>query len=56
MSDRQAAAQIPELRGRIDEIDSEILRLLNRRAQLVLDVGRLKAEQNLDFHVPLRDV
>jgi chorismate mutase/prephenate dehydratase len=51
MSDQQ----IPDLRRRIDEIDSEILRLLNRRAQLVLDVGHLKAEQNLDFHVPQRE-
>ena len=47
--------RISDLRARIDEIDSDILRLLNRRAQLVLDVGRLKAEQNLDFHVPQRE-
>jgi chorismate mutase/prephenate dehydratase len=47
--------QISDLRARIDAIDSDILRLLNRRAELVLDVGRLKAEQNLDFHVPQRE-
>ncbi|RPI03694.1 MAG: prephenate dehydratase [Zetaproteobacteria bacterium] len=55
MSDDTRPRQIPELRRRIDEIDSEILRMLNRRAQLVLDVGRLKTEQNLAFHVPQRE-
>jgi chorismate mutase / prephenate dehydratase len=55
MSERESAMQIPELRRRIDEIDSEILRLLNRRAELVLEVGRQKAEQNLDVHVPQRE-
>lgn len=55
MSDHALRQEIPDLRRRIDEIDSEILRLLNRRAQLVLDVGRLKAERNLDFHVPQRE-
>jgi len=47
--------QIAEIRQRIDQIDSEVLRLLNRRAELVLEVGRLKAEQNLDFHAPQRE-
>jgi chorismate mutase / prephenate dehydratase len=46
---------IPELRERIDRIDSEILRLLNRRADLVLSVGRRKTEQRLDYHVPQRE-
>ncbi len=55
MSRHELPRQIPDLRRGIDEIDSEILRLLNRRAQLVLDVGRLKAEQSLDFHVPQRE-
>jgi len=55
MNDREAAPDIYGLRGQIDGIDSEILRLLNRRAQLVLEVGRLKAEHNLDFHVPQRE-
>ena len=55
MNDREAAPDIHGLRGQIDGIDSEILRLLNRRAQLVLEVGRLKAEHNLDFHVPQRE-
>jgi len=55
MTDREPSPHIHGLRGQIDGIDSEILRLLNRRAQLVLEVGRLKAERNLDFHVPQRE-
>ncbi len=47
--------QIDDLRKKIDEIDSQILKLLNRRAELVIEIGRLKAEQNLDFHVPQRE-
>ncbi len=47
--------QIPEFRAQIDVIDSELLQLLNRRAALVLEVGRLKTEQNLDYHVPQRE-
>lgn len=55
MTDGDASPGIPRLRGQIDGIDSEILRLLTRRAQLVLEIGRLKAEHNLDFHVPQRE-
>jgi chorismate mutase/prephenate dehydratase len=47
--------RIEELRGRIDAIDSGILELLNQRAGLVLEVGRLKVEQNLEFHAPQRE-
>jgi chorismate mutase/prephenate dehydratase len=46
---------IPELRRGIDAIDSEILRLLNRRAELVLEVGRAKSALKLDYHVPQRE-
>ena len=47
--------RIAELRAKIDEIDSQILQLLNRRAELAIDIGRIKAEQNLTFHVPQRE-
>jgi chorismate mutase / prephenate dehydratase len=47
--------QIADLRAKIDEIDSRMLQLLNRRAELAIEIGRLKAEQNLTFHVPQRE-
>lgn len=46
---------IQELRSRIDAIDDNILKLLNERSQVVLEVGRLKSGKNLDFHVPGRE-
>jgi chorismate mutase / prephenate dehydratase len=47
--------RIADLRAKIDEIDSQILQLLNRRAGLAIEIGRIKAEQNLTFHVPQRE-
>lgn len=47
-----------EIRGRrkeIDEIDSEILRLLNRRAEVVIEIGKVKKNENADFHSPERE-
>ncbi len=55
MDSTDSPTRIAQLRHQIDQIDSEVLRLLNRRAALVLEIGRLKAEQNLDFHVPQRE-
>ncbi len=43
------------LRKRIDEIDDEFLRLLNERAKIVLDVGRIKHSKNAALHVPERE-
>jgi len=39
--------KINRLRGRIDELDDEILRLLSERAQLAIDVGRVKRRTGL---------
>jgi len=46
---------LAELRGSIDSIDDRILGLLNERARLVMQVGRLKQSQSRDFHVPNRE-
>jgi chorismate mutase/prephenate dehydratase len=46
---------IQDLRSRIDSIDDAILNLLNERSRVVLEVGRLKSGNNLDFHVPGRE-
>jgi chorismate mutase/prephenate dehydratase len=44
-----------DLRKRIDAVDDEILRLLNRRAELVMEVARVKKGEKLGFHVPNRE-
>jgi len=48
--------RLDELRAEIDAIDDRILELLNRRARAVIEVGRLKAERNLRYYVPEREV
>ena len=42
-------------RDRIDAIDDKILLLLNERAGEVLEVGRVKSNDNADFYVPSRE-
>lgn len=46
---------IEELRQQIDAIDSRILELLNRRAEIVVQVGKEKAREKLSFHSPERE-
>jgi len=46
---------ISRLRDRIDLVDREIVRLLARRRQLSLEVGRAKAEQGWPVKVPDRE-
>ena len=46
---------IEEQRKRLDEIDSELARLLNERAKHVLEIARIKAEQNSQVYVPARE-
>src|SRR4030065_812091 len=48
--------RMKELGEEIDAIDDQILSLLNRRAQAVIEVGKIKMEQNLRYYVPEREV
>lgn len=43
------------LRDQIDAIDDQILHLLNRRAEVVIAVGKAKAGQQREFYVPSRE-
>jgi len=47
--------EIEKLRQKIDLIDREILRLLNERARIAREIGRIKKERNLEIHVPERE-
>jgi chorismate mutase/prephenate dehydratase len=47
---------LPELRKQIDSIDDQILDLLNRRAGVVIEVGKAKTGQSKDFYVPSREM
>jgi chorismate mutase/prephenate dehydratase len=47
--------QIKSLREKIDAIDAELLTLINRRAQLATEVGRIKREQSAPVYRPDRE-
>ena len=46
---------IDELRRRIDEIDEELVRLLNARAECALAIGREKRVLGLEVYQPARE-
>ncbi len=48
-------AELDELRGRIDELDHQMLSLLKRRAEVVMLVGDLKREKKLHVYDPKRE-
>lgn len=53
--DNKELESIAQLRGEIDRIDEKILDLLNKRAKVVISVGRLKKKKNADFYTPSRE-
>ena len=46
---------LEETRRAIDEIDTEILILLNRRAEMSLQIGRIKMQAGLPIEDPHRE-
>jgi chorismate mutase len=46
---------IDDLRGRIDEIDEQLVRLLNMRAECALAIGQAKRIAGLDVYQPGRE-
>ncbi len=47
--------ELKKIRKHIDDIDDEILKLLNKRAGYVLEVGSIKRKQKVKFHTPERE-
>jgi chorismate mutase-like protein len=48
-------AELKQLRNKIDVINREILALLNERAQVVLEIGELKARNSMEIYDPARE-
>ena len=44
-----------KLRSRIDELDTELLKLLNERAKCVIKIGKIKQKEKKDVLVPQRE-
>ena len=55
MSKNQEGKSLEKLRTRIDELDSELLKLLNGRAKCVIKIGKIKQKEKKDVLVPLRE-
>ena len=45
-----------KLRGRIDELDVQLLALLNERAKCVIKIGAIKKKENSEVIVPQREI
>lgn len=46
---------LSEWRNRIDEVDEKILGLLNERTRYVIEIGRVKSQNNLNVYDPERE-
>lgn len=47
--------QVGDIRKRIDGLDEQLVRLLNERTQLALEIGRLKNRDGGEVYVPARE-
>ncbi len=48
-------SRIQELRKKIDELDDRLIDLLNERARIVIEIGNIKKNEELEFHSPSRE-
>jgi len=55
MSKNQEGQSLEKLRSRIDDLDIELLKLLNERANFVIEIGKIKQKEKKDVLVPLRE-
>ena len=55
MSRTKVDEKLDGIREEIDSIDSGLLRLLNRRMELAIEVGRIKASRGLPLFYPERE-
>ncbi len=46
---------LDDIRHQIDSVDDQLLRLLNQRAELVHQVGKIKKKEELEYYAPERE-
>lgn len=54
-ADAKRAPSLTNLRSEIDRIDKDLVRLLNRRAEVALSIGQVKQRQGLEVWSPARE-
>ena len=52
MSNNQEGQSLEKLRSRIDELDTELLKLLNERAKCVIKIGKIKQKEKKSCFSP----
>jgi chorismate mutase len=55
MDDTGTQNRIEDLRGRVDEVDRELIRILNERARIVQELVAIKAEAGKPLFDPKRE-
>ena len=55
MDNADTQGRIEELRGRVDEVDRELIRILNERARIVQEIVAIKAEAGKPLFDPRRE-
>jgi len=55
VSNNQERQTLGKLRSCIDDLDSELLKLLNERSKYVIKIGKIKQKEKKDVLVPLRE-
>jgi chorismate mutase/prephenate dehydratase len=55
VSNARAAASLKSLRSHIDRLDLQILKLINERAGLAAEIGRVKNDQGAEVFTPARE-
>jgi chorismate mutase len=55
VAEERVVARLDALRRRIDALDEELVRLLSRRAECALEIGRVKKDAGLDVYQPARE-
>ena len=51
----EAKLSLEEIRNQIDQVDTALLRLLNERADLVHEIGKIKRNAGLPIYAPERE-
>ena len=55
MNNPEVSDRVEQLRTRVDEVDRELVRMLNERAQIVQELGVIKSEAGVPLFDPRRE-
>ena len=55
MNNPEVSNRVEQLRTRVDEVDRELVRILNERAQIVQELGAIKSEAGVPLFDPRRE-